>query len=235
MSRADALSDHEYREEIIDKVEESESGYALGHGGWTLWCPKVEGITPKVGDVLRTWGKGIGFAVRGIAINGQIVRYETRQEMEDRNARELFEREMEQLTKAESERQANDARIAALPDVFQRRIQRFRNGNPEFWWKHQPYELFVCEQAVLIAQAMKSPDDVPAFAKLSWEQQKLVVPELDGGHSGNTFGAACRLAHWYLTQPENVVREHGALAVLVGCDEYGCTHDEAHHTAKGQS
>lgn len=112
MTHDNALIDYDYRDEIIDKVEESETGYALGHGGWTLWCPKVEGVTPKVGDVLRTWGNGIGFAVRGIAINGQIVRYETRQEMEDRNARELAEREMEQLVShATGERRQRARRI----------------------------------------------------------------------------------------------------------------------------
>jgi hypothetical protein len=230
MSHIDALNDHEYRDEIIDKVEESESGYALGHDGWTLWCPKVDGIVPKVGDTLRMWGRGFGYTVRGIAINGRIVRYETAQEERERMQRENTQREMERLAEAEANRESDDQRIAALPEVFQRRIQRFRDGHPDFWWQHQPYELFVCEQAVLIAQAMKEPDDVPAFANLDWKQQKLVVPGLSGDHSGNTFGAACRLAHWYLTQPENVVREHGALVVLVGCAEYGCTHgeDDAH-------
>lgn len=42
------------------------------------------------------------------------------------------------------------------------------------------------------------------------------------GHSGNTFGMACRLAYLYLTEPENVIKLHGALAPLVGSKEYGC-------------
>lgn len=226
--RSDALTDFEFEDSTIKRVRDEGRGYSIEKAdGWSLWCEKVEGLTPKPGDSLRIWGRGIGFAVRGIAINGTIVRYETAQEWDDRQTREQSQRDMDRLAEAEAKRETNDARIAALPEVFQRRIQRFRKGHPDFWWQHQPYELFVCEQAVLIAAAMKHPDDVPAFAKLDWQQQKMIVPGLDDGHSGNTFGAACRLAYWYLTQPENVVREHGALAVLVGCADYGCTHDEA--------
>lgn len=46
----------------------------------------------------------------------------------------------------------------------------------------------------------------------------------DDGHSGNTFGCAARLAYHYLTEQENIVREHGALVPLVGCEKYGCPH-----------
>lgn len=226
----EALSDFEFEDKTIKSVRDEGSGYSLeATDGWSLWCAKVEGIVPKAGDTMRLWGRGIGHTVRGIAINGRIVRYETAQEERDRHAREQASRDMERLAKAEANKAANDARVAALPDVFQRRIARFRQGHPDFWWQHQPYELFVCEQAVAIADALrpKGADAVLAFSKLYWKQQKMVVPALDDGHSGNTFGAACRLAHWYLNQPENVVREHGALTPLTGCDEYGCTHDEA--------
>lgn len=41
------------------------------------------------------------------------------------------------------------------------------------------------------------------------------------------IGLALRLAYWYLTKRENVVREHGALVPLVGCEAYGCTHEVA--------
>jgi hypothetical protein len=46
------------------------------------------------------------------------------------------------------------------------------------------------------------------------------------GHSGNTFGCALNLAILYLNEPEFVVKQHGALAVLVGCEKYGCPHEE---------
>jgi hypothetical protein len=33
---------------------------------------------------------------------------------------------------------------------------------------------------------------------MEWDEQKKLVPGLDDGHSGNTFGMACRLAIAYL-------------------------------------
>ena len=225
--RAEALLDRECRDGIIDKVKERENGYELTWDGWTLWCDKVQGIVPKPGDTLRMWGRGIGSTIRGIAINGQIVRYQTDAEMRVRHERETAESNRKKRAEAQAKSQETEARYRALPEVFRRRLDRFRAGNPDFWWNYQDYELFCCEQAVSIAAAMKEPDAVPAFTKLQWKQQKLVVPALSDQHSGNTFGMACRLAHWFLTHPENVVLEHGAMVPLVGCVDYGCTHDEA--------
>lgn len=43
-----------------------------------------------------------------------------------------------------------------------------------------------------------------------------------GEHSGNTFGAACKLAHCFVAEPHLISKMHGALCPLVGCEEYGC-------------
>ena len=53
------------------------------------------------------------------------------------------------------------------------------------------------------------------------DKQKMIVP-IDDGHSGNTFGCAVMLAILYVTSPEYIIKAHGALAPLVGCEAYGC-------------
>ena len=58
----------------------------------------------------------------------------------------------------------------------------------------------------------------------SWDFQKAFIPDLNEGHSGNSFGMSCRLAYNYLQDEEMVFFEHGALTPLVGCAEYGCAH-----------
>ena len=50
------------------------------------------------------------------------------------------------------------------------------------------------------------------------------MPGLDRGHSGNSFDFACRLANSYLSNPELVYLDHGALTILIGCEAYGCPH-----------
>lgn len=54
-----------------------------------------------------------------------------------------------------------------------------------------------------------------------FNRQKAEMPAMDEGHSGNTFGAAVQLAYWWLVNPENVDKQHGAMAPLVGSQDYG--------------
>lgn len=58
--------------------------------------------------------------------------------------------------------------------------------------------------------------------ELDYEKQIQKVPDLDEGHSGNSFGVSCRLAYWFIKEPEYVYKEHGALCPLIGCKNYGC-------------
>jgi len=68
-------------------------------------------------------------------------------------------------------------------------------------------------------------DRIRDFHSLSWKEQKELIEGLSDGHSANTLGSAYRLAYWLAVNPDNVVLEHGALTPLVGCKDYGCTHD----------
>lgn len=55
---------------------------------------------------------------------------------------------------------------------------------------------------------------------MKYEEQKILVPGLDDGHSGNTFGMSVYLAYWYLTKKDNVTKIQGALSPIVGSKEY---------------
>ena len=114
-----------------------------------------------------------------------------------------------------------DAQYDALPQYFKDRIDRFRANNDRFRIDYEGYELFCCEQAVIIANALKSSEAVKEFNDLKWEEQFKAVPEISHDHSGNTFGCSVQLAYWYLKEPEVVAKLHGALSPLVGSKEYG--------------
>ena len=60
------------------------------------------------------------------------------------------------------------------------------------------YNRYCCEQAIIIAESLRNKDKIVEFHKMGWGEQKALVPGLDDGHSGNTFGVACRLAIAYL-------------------------------------
>lgn len=215
----------------IEKVDVSESGYGLkGHDGWSIYCPRVEGTPdPVVGETLDLYGDGFGRPVRGIVVAGRPYRYETREEMKARFEQEAAAAKAEREAKFEASREETDRRIEALPEPFRARLYRFQmQGGRKFRTDFEGYELFACEQAVLIAATVPE-SGLDEFRELPWEGQLAAVPGLSDGHSGNTFGCAVLLARVFLKSPELVQDVHGAMAPLVGCAEYGC------HVAEGRA
>jgi hypothetical protein len=77
--------------------------------------------------------------------------------------------------------------------------------------------LFCCTEAVKIANACKTVENVDKF----YNGKSELVPDLNDAHSGNTFGCACLLAKLHLQSPELVYKVHGALSELVGSKDYG--------------
>lgn len=215
---------------VIKSVSgDKEHGWSMTRDdGWCFFCPATSPVEPKPGDTARFYSRGIGYTVRGLFINEHRVFYRTDAEQREHDRQQAAEKKRERQYDFDKNRAAIDARVAALPEVFQQRLERFRNGNPEFRVEYEGYELFCCEQAIMLADLLKTPDAIKAFHDLPWEQQLAQVPESHRdafqGHSGNTMGASFRLAYHLLTNEANVVREHGALVPVVGCKEYGCTH-----------
>jgi len=214
-------TDAEYELVGLAKVQErSDSWDVTRTDGWSFGFPKVPGVTPKVGSAVRFYGKGIGATVRGVVVDGNPVYYRTPAEEEQRHQDWCAEQDRQKRARFEESKAKLDVSYDALPRTFQLRIDRFRTANPDFRWKYEPYEMFVCEQAVIIAKALKTVDAIEAFHSLPWETQKFNVPELSDGHSGNTFGCACHLAKTLLTEPARIEYTPGAMSPLVGTSDY---------------
>ena len=181
------------------------------------------GVEPHAGDEAKFYGRGIGFPVRGLTLNGRVVFYRTAQEEDERHRQAVEADKRKRRDDFEREGRAKlDADYATLPAEFKRRLDGLRRRNPDFRWEYEGYEMMVCRDAALIALALKDADTVRAFGAAPYEEQRRRVPELNDGHSGNSFGAAVRLAWLYLSSPALVEREHGAICPLVGCRDYGC-------------
>jgi hypothetical protein len=223
--------DGQFEAHVIDEVRESAEHWELTFkSGWSFGIAKATGIVPKVGNLARLYGKGIGYVVRGCVVDGQVAYYRSDAEEDAKRLADIADREKKERETFEANRDDNDRRIAALPPEFNARFYRFRAHNPDHRWKFEGYELFCCEEAVRISAAAKaakgtvSPVEwLRAFHAANVETQKKLAPDLKmSEHSGNTFGFAVQLAHCYLTEPALVEKMHGALANLVGCEEYGC-------------
>lgn len=121
-----------------------------------------------------------------------------------------------------TEKKTIQERVTAFPPVFQERIYGLRKAGKEFNGENESYEVFCCEQAIVIAKSLKTREKVYAFAELTFQEQMLLVPELSDDHSGNTFKTACDLAIFYIETPAIVPRAHGALCSFSSCQAYGC-------------
>lgn len=198
--------------------------------GWTLvtevgslFCPNSEGVAepPKPGERARFYGQGVGYSVRGVVVNDRVYHYLSATDAEAARDAALKQEAAARRRTFDEARAEFDKTVAALPEPFRQRIARFLT-KPEWGPEFSPYELFVCTEAVKFAEALKTPEAIAAFYKLSYNEQRAQVPAMADGHSGNTFSAACSLARLYVRNPELVPKYHGALCGLVGCDAYGC-------------
>lgn len=218
-------TDNEWEEHPIERATREDDGWELSiDGGWTCWLDddrNLHNLVPELGHILRIYGNPFGH-MRGQALDGQVLWYETADEYQERTKREQSERYRLSRERFYANEEADYIqRRDALPDVFRERIAQREANNPDFAWDFGAYELFCCEQAVLFANTLGNQEAVRAFHDMPWEEQLQAMPGMSEEHSGNTFGAACALAEWYLVNPSQVPRVPGALSPLVGSEAYG--------------
>jgi hypothetical protein len=231
-------NDDRYLEHVVDHTYEDDQGYEIhmepdAHSkavgltsGPMFYLQKPVPVVPEKGMTVRTYGL-MGEAIRGVFLNGVKVYYRTVAEDKAAHAKWVAEDNIRKQEAFEQVREDHDRRIAALPEVFQKRFKKFWDNNPDFRWKFESYELMVCEQAWLLVCCLGTEENLHKWWELKdYAEQLKQVPGLDPGHSNNSIGITVRLAHHYLTNPDNVVAEHGALVYLVGCKEYGCPHPD---------
>jgi hypothetical protein len=216
-------TDKQFEVEVIAKVSPANNGHELTfETGFSFFMPAA-GFKPEVGQTAKLYGRGTGYRVRGLVVNDREVFYLTEQQQEEQHREEQAERDEKKRTDYDSQAGEYERRVNALPSPFKTRIVDFRNWKPLTWkYDFEPYELFCCEQAVEIADALKTPGEVTRFHALEFEKQRKLVTNLSDDHSGNTFGTACFLAQLYLKTPDLIPKAHGALCPLVGCEDYGC-------------
>jgi hypothetical protein len=80
-------NDEQYEDATIKSVRKGGDGWSFErHDGWSFFVPADSPIEPAPGMTVRLYGKGIGYRVRGLFLDGQEVFYRT--EAEDDEKRE---------------------------------------------------------------------------------------------------------------------------------------------------
>jgi hypothetical protein len=217
-------TDTQFEEHRLTRVENGVTGWSLYFDGMGLFCPNdLCQQVPVAGETARLYGKGFGYPVRGIIIDGRVYKYLTEEGEKEEHANQVAAQKRKRAEQLETERVARDARRAALPEAFRERLDTFEKRNPSWRAEYEPYELMVCEDAArLAAHFGKDTVALKAFNDVSWEGQKALIPTIGDGHSGNSWSCAISLALRFMTDPKLIRGAHGALCPLVGCTEYGC-------------
>jgi hypothetical protein len=101
-------NDNEFQEMVVDHVTDEETGYVIRIGNQCTYIDKSYGVFVKTGDKIRIYGKGFGYTIRGIFINGKEVYYQTVEE---------FDRDLK-----ERARERDEERIKRVQDLEQELI-----------------------------------------------------------------------------------------------------------------
>lgn len=81
-------NDEQFRETTVAKVHNENFGWEIEDAdGWSFYVPALSPVVPKEGMAVRFYGKGIGFRVRGLFLDGQRVFYRT--DAEDKEKHEI--------------------------------------------------------------------------------------------------------------------------------------------------
>lgn len=71
-------NDDDFKDNVIESVSAQDDGtYVITCDGWSLWCGKDCPIEPKAGQTARQYGRGLGYSVRGLFIDGVKIWYRT--------------------------------------------------------------------------------------------------------------------------------------------------------------
>jgi hypothetical protein len=206
----------------IDRVKTYDSGYEIMWDSCTCcFLDKKYGIKPEVGQTIETYG-ALGQIIQGICIDGKTAFFKGEVQLEQERQDWLKQEEKKEIEEFNLNKNKLDADYNNLPEVFKRRLDILRQNNKVFRQKYEACEMNCCIDAVKIAKELKTVEEYNKFVSLNYDKQMKRVKDLDEGHGGNSFGCACQLAYYYITDPEYVYKAHGALCPLVGCNDYGC-------------
>lgn len=117
----------------------------------------------------------------------------------------------------------DDARYAALPVPFQKRIERFNKHNADFCYRYRHLEIEVSEVAVHIACCFHAPDAIDAFYNAAYREREGVARRFCIPTLYKNYTAIYFLAYHFAAGEYDSVEHVCGAVTSVGCAEYGCT------------
>lgn len=205
----------------VQKVEEKEDGY-------NIYCSESIGFglhkkyfaVPNVGDTVTLHCIEGSRQIRGLDINGDRIFY-----LSDEEARAEREEMTKQIAGQDKDSEIKlKADFEALPEIFQKRINRFKKNNPLFGLELELLEIFCCREAYKMIKGFKSEKERNSFRtfyKIFSEHVEIRVVSKMEPFFNATLKCTLALVNDYLEDPERILHSDGALAEIVGSEAYG--------------
>lgn len=229
------MQDEQYAEFVLEKAVVGdehvtlffEAGMVTGYRRESSRQPE---FVPKAGQAVRFYGENagsMGGSRRGLVIDGTVIEYRTEEEDRAHHRMQSLKADVERQREFEKNESRLEEKLDALPTPYRSRVTYYLKHNPDFYWRYLAYELAVCQDAARLAETARNEEPeaptewVNDFHSLTYDEQMDRAPWISDGHSGNSFGFVLRLA-WLDASGRMVELEHGALCLLVGCEDYGC-------------
>lgn len=91
MKKEFPINDTAFEDTSLTTVHKESDGWSITRAdGWNFWIPKDSPVEPKPGMSARFYGKGVGYAVRGVFLDGYKVYYRTAAEQKEHGANDLY-------------------------------------------------------------------------------------------------------------------------------------------------
>lgn len=138
----------------------------IGFGGWTTRMPWPISPRPAVGMKIRVWSNGSrnhGVTLLAPPDEAAVydppipVYYKTKREVEVEHAAWIADHQKKQRQDFVSQVTKLDEAFEALHPVLKRRIQRFRDEDPNFRWQSEAYEMASCSEGTRLYNAAMDP------------------------------------------------------------------------------
>lgn len=72
----DVCNDKEFEDRVVKKAIKTANGWDVRFSdGWMFYVPLTDSVVIKPGDTVRMYGKGVGYAVRGLVIGDKVIYY----------------------------------------------------------------------------------------------------------------------------------------------------------------
>lgn len=187
----------------LQKVETASDGWYVT-ADWSCFVPRLrpDQLEPEVGDVLLTYGKGIGFDIQGMKLlkasgRAEVLWYRTAAQRVQHRCEYLARSEAKRLQEFLGSATETFAQMEKLPDDLRKQLVSKLDKDPSWAWEPMGlhYTLFAMREGVMLANKFSSIEDLESYYQASPEEQRTYVPELSDGHSGNTFGMAVSVAY----------------------------------------